>query len=174
LPVPASPTVAIAGQPARASLQFNALAAQVAFLLAPPKLILTTTLTVALPASITTWTDLPFDTELSDQDGMHTGSNAASTVLTTGWWEVEAATAVAPGTDSLARALRIASSGSATQTLRLAQLPAVATAGVGTVVAGGTEIYLVAGDLVKIQAASGTALSTAAADTRLAMRWVSQ
>jgi hypothetical protein len=132
---------------------------------------LTTTTTVALAASITTWQDVTFDTEVYDPAGMHTGSSATITIHTSGQYDCLGGVAFAPGTDSLGRGGRFLVNGATAY--RIFQAPAIATAGVGTIYTGGRRIYLSAGDTIKLQAASGTAISTAAADTHFSVSRIS-
>ena len=88
MPVPVAPTVAVLGQPARAGSQFNALAAQVAFLLDPPVVYAYQTAANNCPDS--TVTLITMDAELVDTDNVHSTSTNTSrlTIVTAGRYRV--------------------------------------------------------------------------------------
>lgn len=180
MPVPTAPTTAVAGQPAKATLQFNALAAQVAWLLSPPLAVLRQS--VAQAALVTaTYTDVLMDAEDLDDGGAgaagghSTVTNTARyTAQTAGWYEVEGIVSFGASATGI-RIVRLAVNG--TTFYRLFDGPPTASGGTDY---GGTQtLYLAVGDYVTLQARqdSGANLSlniTSEATSRMTVRFVHQ
>lgn len=175
MPVPTAPTTAVAGQPTRASLQFNALAAQVAWLLSPPLCIMKQT--VAQAALVTgTFNDVLWDTEEIDRDGGHstvTNTNRY-TAVTAGWYEVATSILWTSNTAGL-RLLRLGVNG--TTFYRISDAPSATVSGSATS-SGVGSVFLNVGDYVTVQARqdSGGNLQFSVADNapRVSIRWISQ
>ena len=172
MPVPAAPTAAVLGQPARSAEQFNALAAQVAFLLDSP----TTFAYQATAQSIINVTPalITLDAEVVDTDNVHSlvTNTSRLTIVSAGRYRVAGQIAWAINVSGY-RGARLLKSGVATAFSRTMAVP-----GVGNIVQVYDEIICVAGDYIEMagEQSSGAALSTfvAAGDTSLTFlkaRW---
>ena len=92
MPVPIAPTAAVAGQPSRAGVQFNNLAAQAAYVIGGMPLFIGRQATVqAIPNAV--WTAVTLDAADADRDSGHsnTVNNSRYTSQTAGWYEVQGA-----------------------------------------------------------------------------------
>ena len=170
MPVPAAATTAVAGQPARASAQFNALAAQMAFALNPPSV--RAHQTAAQSVASNTATVVTLDAETVDTDGIHslTTNTSRLTIVSGGTYRVT-------GTCGL-------NAGTGVVTVRLTKNGVVTTA-VRTMLGASSAVYTpitdeipcVATDYVEMTVThtNSTAINTtASSDTVfLQARWVS-
>lgn len=166
MPVPTSPTTAVAGQPTKASLQFNALAAQVAYLLTglPIAVILqTTTQSIAnAPSPFAAVTFPNVGDEAIDRDNMHDPTTNPTRFLcvTAGWYQVDYAVAYAAnGTGR--RLCELALNGNATG-IAATQRGGSAAASGSSYISGSWKIQMTVGQYFELRTYqdSGGALST--------------
>ena len=170
MPVPVAPTAAVAGQAARAGIQFNNLAAQVAFLLDPP-VVFAYQGTTATAVATGTLTVLPMDTELVDTDNVHSTSTNTSrlTIVTAGRYRVTGQIGYAVNGTGY-RSAAIAKNGTNTAITAMNSIVAIAT-----YVQVVDEVLCAVGDYIELSAQqnSGVALNTVtgANQTFLKARW---
>lgn len=179
MPVPTAPTTAVSGQPARASLQFNALAAQMAWALTPPLAVLRQSVAQAALVS-GTYTDVLMDTEDIDRDGAHstvTNTNRF-TAVTAGWYEVEATVSFAANATGIRVArLNVTTVGAVSTQYVLYNGPS--NGATSTATYNGTQtVFLGVGDWVGLQARQDSTANlllniSADATSRMTVRWVS-
>ena len=88
MPVPVAPTAAVAGQAARAGVQFNTLAAQVAFLLDPPSVFAFQNVSQSTATGVIT--SITMDSEATDTDNVHSlvTNTSRLTIVTAGRYRV--------------------------------------------------------------------------------------
>ena len=172
MPVPIAPTAAVAGQAARAGVQFNNLAAQVAFLLDPPFAFAFQSVAQSIPNG--TPTPITMDQELVDTDNVHslTVNTSRLTIVTAGRYRVVGQVAWTNNATGF-RGVRLNKNGNLTSISRVS----VAT-GVGNYMQVYDEILCAVGDYIELvgEQNSGAALTTAAAgadpsQTFIKSRW---
>ena len=90
MPVPIAPTAAVAGQAARAGVQFNNLTAQVAFLLDPPSVFVYQTVSQSTASGVVT--SITMDASAVDSDNVHSNVTNPSrlTIVTAGRYRIVA------------------------------------------------------------------------------------
>ena len=170
MPVPIAPTAAVAGQAARAGVQFNNLAAQVAFLLDPPVVSAYQTVAQTIPSGIVT--PITMDAELVDTDNVHSlvTNTSRLTIVTAGRYRIIGQTSYPANATGL-RSLRLAKSG----TLQSINRVLNNGASVGVYMQVYDEIACVVGDYLELHAEQtsgvGLALLTGFDTTFLKARW---
>ena len=173
MPVPIAPTAAVAGQAARAGVQFNNLAAQVAFLLDPP--FVYAWQQTAQSIANATITVITMDSETVDTDNVHSlvTNTSRLTIVTAGRYRVVGQ--IAWGSNSTGyRGCRLLKSGVVATSGTRVQ----ASSSAGNLVQVYDEILCVVGDYIELagEQTTGVALSTftAAGDSSLTFlkaRW---
>ena len=169
MPVPVAPTAAVAGQAARAGVQFNTLAAQVAFLLDSPSVFAYQATAQTIPNAATTAVTL--DGEITDTDNVHSlvTNTSRLTIVTPGRYRV-LGQIVWPINGTGYRGARLHKNGGMTVTSRIVPC---AAAPVSMQVYD--EIICVAGDYIELfsEQTSGGALATVIGgdSTFLKARW---
>ena len=170
MPVPIAPTAAVAGQAARAGVQFNTLAAQVAFLLDPPSVFAYQS--VAQSIATATFTAITFDAELTDTDNVHSLVTNPSrlTMVTPGRYRVSGQLTWGSNTTGY-RSLRLFKNGITFAISRVQPLSSAAPMYMQIF----DEIVCVAGDYLELisEQTTGAALSTGPGpeSTWLKARW---
>jgi len=176
MPVPVAPTAAVAGQPSRAGVQFNNLAAQTAYVIGGMPLFIGRQATVqAIPTAV--WTAVTFDAHDVDRDGGHslTVNNTRYTSQTAGWYELQGAGSFSNATTGR-RIVRLQNSGGPIPGTA-AGGPTIGNANAVTLQTTGA-FYIAVADYIEIALYqdSGAALNTSVNSQetcRLVARWVS-
>ena len=169
MPVPIAPTAAVAGQAARAGVQFNNLAAQVAFLLDPPSVFAYQG--VAQSIANATVFGITLDGELVDTDNVHSlvTNTTRFTIVTPGRYRVFGQVVWGPSATGY-RGLRLLKNGTMTVISRVAATPTAAL-----YMQIYDEIVCVAGDYIEMagEQTSGGTLGTGIGpdSTFLKARW---
>ena len=170
MPVPIAPTAAVAGQAARAGVQFNTLAAQVAFLLDPPVVSAYQSVAQTIPSGIVT--PITMDAELVDTDNVHSlvTNTSRLTIVTAGRYRLVGQTSY-PANATGFRSLRLTKDGTTQSVVRVLNNGA----SVAVLLQIYDEITCVVGDYLELYAeqssGAGLALATGFDTTFLKARW---